>query len=441
MKRDFVLAIDQGTTSSRAILFDRDGRAAGTGQKELPQHFPRDGWVEHDPEDIWRDTLAVCRQAIAAAGIAARRDRGHRHHQPARDHLALGARHRQRRPQRHRLAGPPHRRGLPPPGRGRRSRPRPRRAPASSSTPTSRAPRSPGCSTTSPAPARARRERRPGLRHGRQLPALAADRRPRPRHRRHQRLAHHAVRHRDQRWDASCCAALRHPAAVLPEVRDCSGDFGTTEPRCSARAIPILGVAGDQQAATVGQACFEPGMSKSTYGTGCFALVNTGERLRRSRNRLLTTVAYRLGGRTTYALEGSIFVAGAAIQWLRDGLRRDRRAAASEALARDLRSTRGRLPRPGLHRPRRPVLGPRRPRRDPRADPRQRRRPHRARRPGGGRPTRPPTSPTPWWPTCATAARPTRPGHAPGRRRHGGQRLAVPVPGRHAATARSSGRR
>ena len=106
---------------------------------------------------------------------------------------------------------------------------------------------------------------------------------------------------------------------MLPEVKDCAADFGVTERSLFGAAIPILGVAGDQQAATIGQACFEPGMMKSTYGTGCFALLNTGTDIVRSKNRLLTTIAYRLDGKTTYALEGSIFIAGAAVQWLRDG--------------------------------------------------------------------------------------------------------------------------
>jgi glycerol kinase len=124
-------------------------------------------------------------------------------------------------------------------------------------------------------------------------------------------------------------------------VLDCAGEFGVTDPDLFGAAIPILGIAGDQQAATMGQACFAPGMSKSTYGTGCFMLVNTGERFVASQNRLLTTVAYRLGGRITYALEGSIFIAGAAVQWLRDRLGVIKGAAESEALARDLPSTEG----------------------------------------------------------------------------------------------------
>ncbi|MBV1696464.1 MAG: glycerol kinase, partial [Hyphomicrobiales bacterium] len=122
-------------------------------------------------------------------------------------------------------------------------------------------------------------------------------------------------------WDEELLRIFRVPRALLPEVRDCAGDFGVTDPGIFGAGIPIRGIAGDQQAATIGQACFEPGMMKSTYGTGCFALLNTGGAIVPSRNRLLTTVAWQLAGRRTYALEGSIFVAGAAVQWLRDGLK------------------------------------------------------------------------------------------------------------------------
>ncbi|HBS51037.1 MAG TPA: glycerol kinase, partial [Rhodobacteraceae bacterium] len=121
-------------------------------------------------------------------------------------------------------------------------------------------------------------------------------------------------------WSPAMCEMLDVPMAMLPEVRDCAAEFGTTDPALLGGAVPILGVAGDQQAATIGQACFSPGMMKSTYGTGCFALMNTGEAPVASDNRLLTTVAYQLDGRPTYALEGAIFIAGAVVQWLRDGL-------------------------------------------------------------------------------------------------------------------------
>jgi glycerol kinase len=137
----------------------------------------------------------------------------------------------------------------------------------------------------------------------------------------------------DGRWDAEICDLLDIPMAMLPEVRDCAGDFGMTRADLFGREIPIRGVAGDQQAATVGQACFSPGMMKSTYGTGCFALLNTGDAPVASKNRLLTTIAYQLDGTRTYALEGSIFVAGAVVQWLRDGLKIIREASETQPLA------------------------------------------------------------------------------------------------------------
>jgi glycerol kinase len=134
-------------------------------------------------------------------------------------------------------------------------------------------------------------------------------------------------------WDADICALMDIPTALLPEVRDCAADFGRTRADLFGHEIPILGVAGDQQAATVGQACFQPGMMKSTYGTGCFALLNTGADLVPSQNRLLSTIAYQLNGTPTYALEGSIFIAGAVVQWLRDGLKIIRAAPETQALA------------------------------------------------------------------------------------------------------------
>ncbi|MFO1050058.1 MAG: glycerol kinase GlpK [Geminicoccaceae bacterium] len=340
MRASYVLAIDQGTTSSRAILFDREGRSVGTGQKELPQHFPEDGWVEHDPEDIWQDVLAVCRQAMAAAGVAAG------------EVAAIGiTNQRETTVLWERGTGSAVHRAIV--WQDRRTADSCRRLVADGLE----------------AHVRARTglvidayfsgtklawllDNVPGARRAAENGALAFGTIDSfllwrlTGGRVHATDATNASRTMlfdivDQRWDARMLEALRIPAAVLPEVRDCSGEFGTTAPELFGAAIPILGVAGDQQAATVGQACFTPGMSKSTYGTGCFMLVNTGERCVESANRLLTTVAYRLGGRTTYALEGSIFVAGAAMQWLRDGLRVITSAAESEALARDLPSTEG----------------------------------------------------------------------------------------------------
>jgi glycerol kinase len=146
---------------------------------------------------------------------------------------------------------------------------------------------------------------------------------------------------RTQQWDAELLAFFGVPAALLPEVRDSAADFGRTEPGLFGGAIPITGILGDQQAATVGQACFAPGMIKSTYGTGCFMVLNTGSEFVRSRNKLLSTVAYRFNGQTTYALEGSIFVAGAAVQWLRDAVHLIASAGDTESLARSIENTEG----------------------------------------------------------------------------------------------------
>ncbi|MGD9508625.1 MAG: glycerol kinase GlpK [Geminicoccaceae bacterium] len=340
MSRDYVLAIDQGTTSSRAILFDREGRGVGSGQKELPQHFPKDGWVEHDPEDIWRDVVAVCRQAMASARVEASQI------------AAIGiTNQRETTALWERGTGSVVHRAIV--WQDRRTADICRRLVADGLEDHVRT--------------------RTGLVvdayfSGTKL-AWLLDHVPNARRaaengalafgtidsfllwrltggRVHATDATNASRTMlfdivGQHWDERMLAALRIPAAVLPEVRDCAGEFGVTDPDLFGAPIPILGIAGDQQAATVGQACFRPGMAKSTYGTGCFMLVNTGERCVASANRLLTTVAYRLGGRTTYALEGSIFVAGAAVQWLRDGLRVIASAADSEAHARDLPSTEG----------------------------------------------------------------------------------------------------
>ena len=144
---------------------------------------------------------------------------------------------------------------------------------------------------------------------------------------------------REGKWDAEICARFDIPLDMLPEVRDCAADFGTTRADLFGKELPILGVAGDQQAATIGQACFGAGMLKSTYGTGCFALLNTGDTLVRSQSRLLGTIAYQFDGKPTYALEGSIFIAGAVVQWLRDGLKMIREASETQPLAESADST------------------------------------------------------------------------------------------------------
>jgi glycerol kinase len=327
-----ILAIDQGTTSSRAMLFDRQGRPLGKAQKELPQHFPNSGWVEHDPEDIWRDTLAVAERALAEAGLNANevasigitnqretalvwdRETGQAIHN------AIVWQDRRTAPLCERLKGE----GLEPMIQAKTGLLID--AYFSASKIAWLLDNVPG--------ARARAERG-ALAFGTIDCFLLW------------RLTGGAVHATDatnasrtmifdigrQAWDAELLETFGIPAAILPEVRDSDADFGATPADVFGAPIAIGGVAGDQQAAAVGQACFEAGMVKSTYGTGCFALMNTGPEAVASRNRLLTTVAYRLSGATTYALEGSIFIAGAAVQWLRDGLKVIVSAAETEALA------------------------------------------------------------------------------------------------------------
>ncbi len=327
-----ILAIDQGTTSSRAILFSGDGRRLGQAQKELPQHFPNSGWVEHDAEDIWRDTLAVMRGALEDAG----RDAG--------NVAAIGiTNQRETTVIWDRATGAPIHKAIVWQDRRTAELCQKLRDDGVEDVVRQRTgllldPYFSGTKIAwlldNVAGARERAERGElafGTIDCFLLWRLTGGKV-------HATDATNAARTlifdiRNQAWDKELLALLRIPESLLPEVRDSDADFGTTAPELLGRALPIGGIAGDQQAATVGQACFEPGMMKSTYGTGCFALFNTGAELVHSRHRLLSTIAYRLGGQTTYALEGSIFVAGAAVQWLRDGLGIIQSASATEALA------------------------------------------------------------------------------------------------------------
>jgi glycerol kinase len=327
-----ILAIDQGTTSSRAIVFDAAMRVVASAQKEFPQHFPASGWVEHDPSDLWTTTLGTCTEALARAAVTAA------------DVAAIGiTNQRETTLVWDRRTGEPVHRAIV--WQDRRTSEMCQRLKAegheAAVTKATGLLLDPYFSGTKLAwildnvdGARVRAERGEllfgtvdcyliwkltgGMVH-------ATD-------------ATNAARTllfniREGRWDEGICRLLNVPVGMLPEVKDCAAEFGTTDPALFGRAIPIRGVAGDQQSATIGQACFEPGMMKSTYGTGCFALLNTGETLVESRSRLLGTVAYRLGGRTTYALEGSIFIAGAVVQWLRDGLKIIREAKETAPLA------------------------------------------------------------------------------------------------------------
>ena len=329
----FILAIDQGTTSTRAVLFDGDMQAVGTAQQEFPQYFPKAGWVEHDLDEIWDSVVATCRQVLAETGVAAA------------DLAGIGiTNQRETTAVWDKATGAPLHRAIV--WQDRR--------------------------TVEICEALRGGGHEDMIRHKTGLlldpyfsgtkASWILDQNPEARDRAargellfgtidsfliwrltggasHVTDATNASRTmlydiREGAWSEEICGLLQVPMEMLPEVKDCAADFGTTVPDILGEAVPILGVAGDQQAAGIGQACFAPGMMKSTYGTGCFALLNTGETPVVSHNRLLTTVAYQLGGKPTYALEGSIFIAGAAVQWLRDGLGLLEDAAQSGALAR-----------------------------------------------------------------------------------------------------------
>jgi glycerol kinase len=319
MPSDHILAIDQGTTSTRAILFDSQARCVAQGQRELAQHYPRPGWVEHDPEDIWRDTLAVAIEVIAKSGIGIERIAG------------IGiANQRETAVIWDRVTGEPIHNAIV--WQDRRTADHIARLKDDGVEPLVRAKTGllldPYFSATKAAwlldhvPGARIRATRGELAFGTIDSFLLW------------RLTGGAVHATDitnasrtmlydihaQRWDPVLCRLFDVPEELLPEVHDNSYVFGITAPGQFDRPIPIAGMAGDQQAALFGQACFELGAAKATFGTGAFMLLNTGKDAVASQNRLLTTPAWRRDGRINYALEGSIFVAGAAVKWLRDGL-------------------------------------------------------------------------------------------------------------------------
>lgn len=327
-----ILAIDQGTTSSRAILFDAALQVVAVAQDEFPQHFPASGWVEHDPADLWSTTAGTARAVIEKAGISAT------------SIAAIGiTNQRETTLLWDRSTGQPLHRAIV--WQDRRT--------------------ADTCAALKAAGHEAMITARTGLLLDPYFSATKLkwllDTIPDARSRAargelafgtvdsyliwqltggrvHATDATNAARTMlynigTGQWDAEICGLLDIPMALLPEVKDCAAPFGMTRFDLFGREIPILGVAGDQQAATVGQACFQPGMMKSTYGTGCFALLNTGGDMVPSTNRLLTTIAYQLNGKPTYALEGSLFIAGAVVQWLRDGLKIIRSAKETQPLA------------------------------------------------------------------------------------------------------------
>ena len=329
----YLIAIDQGTTSTRAIVFDAKLKPVAVAQQELRQIYPAPGWVEHDPEEIWAAVVATVREAMAKAKVGAK------------DVVGIGiANQRETTIVWDRVNGKPIHNAIVWQDRRTADACAALRAAGHEPTVTEKTGLllDPYFSAT-----------KIGwlLDNGHDRTRAAAEQ---------GRLAFgtvdtlllwrltggkvHATDATNASrtllfdiargaWDETLADLFAVPMGLLPEVRDCASDFGETRADLFGGAIRILGIAGDQQAATVGQGCFTPGMMKSTYGTGCFALLNTGAERVASRHRLLTTVAYQLGGKRTYALEGAIFIAGAAVQWLRDGLHLIRHASEVNALA------------------------------------------------------------------------------------------------------------
>lgn len=338
--RECVLAIDQGTTSTRAIVFDKNANIVTTAQQEFPQIYPADGWVEHDPDAIWNSTLEVSRRAfdiaegqglnIVGIGITNQRETSVVWEKATGKAIYNAIVWQDRRT-------------------------------------------ADVCSVLKGDGLEAEIQARSGLLLDPYFSATKVawilDNVAGARHKAeagelafgtidsflmwkltggkvHATDATNACRtnlyniHKGE-WDSELLKLFKVPPAMLPQVLDCAAHFGDTESDLFGRAIPILGVAGDQQAASIGQCCFEPGSIKSTYGTGCFVLMNTGSEPFASKNRLLTTVAYQLDGVPTYAIEGSIFVAGAAVQWLRDGLGIISSAGECEKLASGLEGNSG----------------------------------------------------------------------------------------------------
>ncbi len=327
-----ILSIDQGTTSSRAIVFNLGGQILGQHQLEFKQHFPQDGWVEHDPEEIWDTTLSTCREAIKEAGL-----------KPAEINAIGITNQRETTVIWDRESGKPIHNAIVWQDRRTASL----------------------CQSLKEQGLEGKVQEKTGL----LLDPYFAGTKVRwlldnvegaralanegklafgtidsfllwrlTGGKVHKTEATNASRTllfniHTQSWDHELLDLLEVPETLLPSVEDCCSDFGTVEADLLGAEIPIAGIAGDQHAALIGQACFKAGMAKSTYGTGCFFMMNTGERAVPSTNRLLTTVGYRIKGKTTYALEGSIFMAGATVQWLRDGLKVIESAVESQAIA------------------------------------------------------------------------------------------------------------
>lgn len=327
-----ILAIDQGTTSSRALIFDSQGKKLSVGQQEFAQHFPNNGWVEHDAMEIWQSTIASCRNALKAASMTSEQIR------------CIGiTNQRETTIVWDRATGLPIYNAIV--WQDRRT--------------------SDYCEELKAQHLEEKIQQKTGLLIDAYFSAskihwilehvVGARARAEKgelafgtvdsfllwhlsKGRSHRTDATNASRTQlfnihTQQWDDELLDIFDIPASLLPTVEDCAAEYGECDAEFFGSAIPITGIIGDQQAAAFGQCCFSAGMAKSTYGTGCFLLLNTGDQVVRSENRLLSTVAFRLNGATSYAVEGSIFMAGATMQWVRDGLQLIEQASESEALA------------------------------------------------------------------------------------------------------------
>jgi glycerol kinase len=336
----YLLAIDQGTTSSRAIVFDAALKPLGAGQQEFRQIFPEDGWVEHNPEEIWESVVAVCRAALKSAGVGAGQLAG------------IGiTNQRETTILWERATGRPVHNAIV--WQDRRTSDVCARLKKAGKESLVRRKTGlvldPYFSGTKLAwlldhvPGARKRAARGELAFGTVdsflLWRLTGGRAHATDATNASRTLLYDIRRCD--WDDALLRLLRVPRQVLPQAMDCAAHFGVAEQGILGAPVPVLGMAGDQQAATIGQACFAPGTIKSTYGTGCFVIVNTGRRLVASRHGLISTIAYRLNGRATYAVEGSIFNAGTAVKWLRDELKIIKTAGESETLARSVAGTGG----------------------------------------------------------------------------------------------------
>lgn len=332
---EYLLSIDQGTTSSRAIVFDQQGNLIASAQQEFPQLYPENGWVEHDPEQIWTSVLSTCKEALAQAaldaseinsiGITNQRETTLIWNKTTGETLYNAIVWQDRRTSEYC---------------------RSMKAAGHEATVIEKTGLllDPYFSATkikwlldNVAGARElanKGELAFGTVDSYLLWRLTDGQS-------HKTDATNASRTmlfniHTQEWDNDLLALFNIPASVLPQVMDSSANFGSTSAHLLGSEVPIYGIAGDQQAALFGQACYQSGSAKSTYGTGCFLMVNTGDKVLSSENKLLTTVGYRLNGKVTYALEGSIFVAGAVVQWLRDGLKVINKAPESEAIAKQV---------------------------------------------------------------------------------------------------------